>query len=144
MKKQSLYDQVDGSYHPTPKQTEAVLRFLPKLEKRGFKAGRVVVPPRQPGQLRQLPYFVYNKVVDEFVQALYANGFVFPFNWQDWRTRHHVDRRLVRHARFQTVRKLLCAHVRADRFCEGHLAAVIEDGFIPAVLRRLEELDAKL
>lgn len=139
MKKQgeSLYSKVDGKYRPSPQQIEAVLRFLPKFEKRGFKAGRFVTKPGC------LPYFDYAAVVNQFTDALYANGFVFPFNWSNWRTRHHTGAKLLRQAGLQTIRKLLCSHVRADRFCEGHLGAVIENGFIPAVLRRLQELNVK-
>jgi hypothetical protein len=35
---------------------------------------------------------------------------------------------------------LLTTHSRKDRFCEGHLAAMFENGHIVALLRRLREL----
>jgi hypothetical protein len=38
------------------------------------------------------------------------------------------------------VRKLLTTHIRADRFIEGHLAGVLENGHIVAVLRRLRTI----
>lgn len=39
-----------------------------------------------------------------------------------------------------TLRKLLTAHVRADRFSEGHLASVLESRHITAMLRRLKRI----
>ena len=35
---------------------------------------------------------------------------------------------------------LLTAHARNDRFCEGHLVAMIESGHVAACLRRLRDL----
>ena len=36
--------------------------------------------------------------------------------------------------------KLMTAHIRLDRFCEGHLASALRDGEFPAVLRQLQRL----
>jgi len=38
------------------------------------------------------------------------------------------------------VCELLTAHVRGDRFVEGHLASVFESGHITAILRRLKQI----
>ena len=43
-------------------------------------------------------------------------------------------------ADFDTVRRLLTLHVRADRFNAGHLGAVARSGHLAAVLRRLRAL----
>ena len=39
-----------------------------------------------------------------------------------------------------TLKKLFTTHVRKDRFCEGHLATMFENGHIVALLRRLKEI----
>jgi hypothetical protein len=36
-----------------------------------------------------------------------------------------------------TIRKHLTLQARKDRFCEGHLAVMLESGHITALLRRL-------
>jgi Family of unknown function (DUF6508) len=50
------------------------------------------------------------------------------------------DPALLAQADLLTLRKLLTAHVRQDRFIEGHLAQMLENGHISAILRRLREL----
>jgi hypothetical protein len=47
---------------------------------------------------------------------------------------------LLSKANLQTLRKLLTAHVRADRFTEGHLAGMIESGHIAMILKRMAEI----
>ena len=43
-------------------------------------------------------------------------------------------------ATLEDCRMLLTAHVRADRFIEGHLLHVFDTGHIVAVLRRVAEI----
>ena len=47
---------------------------------------------------------------------------------------------LLSKANLQTLRKLLTAHVRADRFTEGHLAAMFESGHMTMILKRIAEI----
>jgi O-acetyl-ADP-ribose deacetylase len=54
------------------------------------------------------------------------------------------DPKAIAGADLLTLRKLLTAHVRGDRFTEGHLAAVLEKGHILAILKRLEQIRAEL
>ena len=50
------------------------------------------------------------------------------------------DPSLVASARLTTCIKLITASLRYERFCDGHLGAVIKAGHITAILRRLEQL----
>lgn len=82
----------------------------------------------------------------EFQQALYDNGWIKPFDWGEWQetARAHVeDPAKVESADAETIQKLFTTHVRKERFCEGHLAAMFENGHIVGLLRRLRELSAK-
>lgn len=47
---------------------------------------------------------------------------------------------MVQKANLQTLRKLLTVHVCADRFTEGHLAAMFESGHIAMILKRMAEI----
>lgn len=47
---------------------------------------------------------------------------------------------LVDSAGFDDCRKLLTAHVRQERFCEGHLAAEVLSGAMVRLVRRIVEL----
>jgi len=116
---------------------DALLRFLPGFESTG--AGH--------GEWRfedgVMPFLVTSEAVTEFVEALYEKGWVEPFDWGAWQdtaARYVESPAMVAQADVETIRKLLTTHARQDRFCEGHLVAMIESGHIAACLRRLRDL----
>ena len=118
------------------KNLQAVLKFLPVLEQADFSPGIWI------GGEGQLPYFEYAEVVHDFLRTLGENGFIQPFDWPQWvEGQQLVDNpRLLLNASLQTLRKLLTAHIRADRFSEGHLAAMLESGHIGMILKRMAEI----
>lgn len=90
----------------------------------------------------------YNEPVIQFIEAVYGLTSVIPegFNWPDWQSEaaKYVDNPArLDSADIETCAKLLLVHVRKDRFCEGHLATMLENGHIAAVVRRLKELKEK-
>ena len=89
-----------------------------------------------------VPWFNFDEIVMEFIQVLDDNDWVTPqFDWGEWQesaTRYIESREMVESADAVTIQKLLTTHVRADRFCEGHLASMFENGHIVVVLRRLK------
>jgi hypothetical protein len=122
----------------TPHQIEAILPFLDKFEAKGFSAGTWNSPEGQ------FPWFDFSESVLQFQQSLYDNDWITPsFNWGEWQetAQKYVDSpATIESTDVETIQKLLMTHVRADRFCEGHLAAMFENGHIVALLRRLREL----
>ena len=120
----------------TPDNLQAVLEFLPIFEQPEFSHGEWMI------RNGEFPHFNYTTEVLDFIEALYSNGFIQPFDWMNWEEgKQLVDHReLLRRANLQTLRKLLTAHVRADRFSEGHLAAMFESGHIAMILMRMAEL----
>lgn len=86
------------------------------------------------------PWFEFSDAVSEFQQALYDNGWVAPsFDWGEWQdaAREYVERpEKIGSADAAVVQNLLTTHVRKERFCEGHLAAMFENGHVVALLRR--------
>lgn len=115
---------------------QAVLDFLPIFEQPDFSPGEWIVHPST------VPYFDYTQEVLNFLRALGHHQLIQPFNWPDWveGTRLVENPALLRNASLPTLRKLLTAHVRADRFTEGHLAAMFENGQIVMILKRLAEI----
>lgn len=122
----------------TQKQIDALLPFLDKFEAARFSAGEWHNEPRQ------FPWFNFDEVVMEFVQALYDNEWVTPtFNWTKWQDsakRYVESPELIDSADTTTIQKLLTTHARTDRFCEGHLAGMFENGHMVALLRRLRDI----
>ena len=87
-----------------------------------------------------------NKEVNEFVETLYEEGFIIPFDWPDWQSQaeqFYSKPELLNDADIVTLQKLFTTHVRKDRFCEGHLNCVLEDGHITAILRQLKDIRKK-
>jgi hypothetical protein len=83
----------------------------------------------------------------DFIRVLSSNGFIQPFDRMNWREGEQlVDHpALLPRANLQTLRKLLTAHVRADRFTEGHLAGTFESGQMRMILERMAEIhDSKV
>ena len=116
---------------------DRVLAYLPVFE-------------RQPGELYEVnldvsllnPYS-YAPEVDQFIQALYQEGLVIQFDWTIWQQQaeefiNHPER--VKTADLVTIQKLLTTHVRAERFCSGHLAHTIQTGPLLVILNRLAEI----
>jgi ribonuclease J len=105
-------------------KVEAVFRYLPDLQD-------------DPGRFVEGDDFV------PFIEGLYEAKLVTEFDWMEWTDqaqRYVDDQDLVESADILTIQKLLTTHVRNDRFCDGHLKAMVLDGHIAAILRRLQEL----
>jgi hypothetical protein len=126
----------------TTKQIDAILTFLDHFEAAGFSAGAWETPEGQ------FPWFDFSEVVMEFHKALYDNGWVTPaFDWTEWQdsAKEFVDSpKKIERADVATIQKLLTTHSRKDRFCEGHLAAMFENGHIVALLRQLKVIRGKM
>ncbi len=109
---------------------ERLVAFLPALDQGPFHV--------LSGGYRSL-----NERLVGFYEHVYRSGLIFPFDWSTWA--HGPGADLVAgvgidHADQDAIRRTLTAHVRHDRFCEGHLLAVIERGDMAALVRRLAAL----
>jgi hypothetical protein len=122
----------------TNQQIDALLPFLDQFEASGFSPGTWNSPPGQ------MPWFDFNITVVAFERALYDNGWVTPsFDWTEWQdtAKEYVDSPdRIDSADAETIQKLFTTHIRKERFCEGHLAAMFENGHIRALLRRLRDI----
>ena len=122
---------------------DALLRFLPIFESPGFVFGERY-PPRWLGPKRwRLGFAGLTKLSRQFYKAIYKHHWAIGFDWGAWgdEARSYMeDPDKLRTADIETIRKLLTAHVRADRFIEGHFFRVLESGHIIAILRRLKQI----
>lgn len=126
----------------TARQIDAILPFLERFSAAGFSAGTMKI------ESGVMPFFDSDESVMQFVQTLYDNGWVTPaFNWTEWQesAQEFVESaQKIEKADATTILKLFTTHVRADRFCEGHLAAMFENGHVVALLRRLKVIRSKM
>jgi hypothetical protein len=120
-----------------PQQLDAVLRFLPIFERPGYAFGE------WRGPQGHFPYYAMSRDVEDFIQTLYNQQVIIAFDWMSWHQEvkgYVSDPDALQSADLLTLRKLLTAHVRADRLNEGHLGHVLESGHITAILRRVKTL----
>lgn len=123
-------------------QLDAILAFLPIVERPGFVAGS------WGGGAGQMPFWQPSAEAAALLATLRATGFLVVFDWVAWaaEARRLTDggAAALAEADLPTLRRLLSAHIRAERFVEGTLAARFADGQIVAVLRRLAAIRAEL
>ncbi|MFW5792247.1 MAG: DUF6508 domain-containing protein [Desulfohalobiaceae bacterium] len=53
------------------------------------------------------------------------------------------DPAFIAQADIDRIIRLLTTHIRADRFCDGHLLSVLENGSIVRILTRLEQITSE-
>jgi hypothetical protein len=122
---------------PTKKQIDAILPYLDRFTGEEFSGGTWHIPPGQ------FPWFDFSESVSEFHQALYDHGWIVPFDWGAWQetAMEYVENpEKIGSADAETIQKLFMTHIRKERFCEGHLVAMFENGHILHLLRRLREI----
>ncbi|MHC4280940.1 MAG: DUF6508 domain-containing protein [Planctomycetota bacterium] len=128
----------------TPEGIKKILEYLPKLKDKDSNTGKWHPIEEHDDNTFTLPFYEYSDLVIGFKHTLYNEGFIFPFDWGSWHYGKKLSRNpdLIKKANLLTLRKLITAHVRQDRFCEGHLACVFKSGLIVKILERLQEISA--
>ncbi|WP_347239421.1 O-acetyl-ADP-ribose deacetylase [Phormidium sp. FACHB-1136] len=118
----------------TPDGLDRILAFMPMFER----------PPSSLYEVRpdlsMMDPYIYSPEFTQFIQALYRENLVIDFNWVAWKdeaNRYFENPTELESADLETLQKLITTHVRADRFNSGHLAQMVENGQILAILKRL-------
>jgi hypothetical protein len=78
---------------------------------------------------------------------LYEEGFIIDFDWPKWQDQaeqYYSKPELLKTADIVTVQKLLTTHIRKERFCDVHLACMIKNRHISAILHRLKDIRCKM
>ncbi len=86
--------------------------------------------------------FETSRVVIEFEKRAYDNNLIVNFNWMEWEEgRKIVESETKDFSGLDkyTLCKLLTAHIRNDRFCDGWLISRFADGTILNILKELSE-----
>jgi hypothetical protein len=119
---------------------DGLLQFLPALQNREPLYWRV-------GTWGDMPSVVSTDTARRLLTYLHENIVLPDFDWQAWQDQAigYLDYRIrLETADLPTLRKLLTAHVRADRFAEGHYDSILENGFLRDVLERVAVLSEVL
>lgn len=123
---------------------DEVLAWLPRFTHAGFHAGQWAGGEEHAPGVRTMPWVDYTDDVLEFIRQLYDLQVVAPFDWGSWTQERGRelwdDPERLADASLEECRMLLAAHLRADRFTEGHLLHALESGHIVTILKRVESL----
>ena len=100
--------------------------------------------------LVQIPTVVFNdkqcfrqehESIGRFVELVYEDDWIIGFDWTSWDEGREIAADLTRVATADmlTIRKLIAALVRNERFCEGALQDAYERGLITAIILRIKD-----
>lgn len=126
---------------PTPRQIDELLEFLPRL------AADQCAPVQEWGGGEKdakgayvMPWPRYESVVTEMFEAAGQDCWMdFDYVPQE-AGRMLEDPAVVRRASLDQIRTMLTYCVRGERFCDGHWAAMIEQGHVRRLLERLKDI----
>ncbi len=79
--------------------------------------------------------------IGRFVELAYEDDWVIGFDWTSWDEGREIAADLARvaSADMLTIRKLITALVRNERFFEGALQDAYDRGLITAIILRIQE-----
>ena len=134
---QKLYDK---SIEVPQESIDKVLSFLPYFSD-NQKFTKDSCGELENGVL-SIPYIDYSDKVLEFLKILYSTDFIVNFNWAKWDEGREIisNNELIKQSDLLTLRKLLTAIVRNERFCEGVLIDAIENETIRIILESINKL----
>ena len=123
------------------KGLDELISLIPELESYQGSFGEHDF--RKEGNTLHMGPFNYSPLLDNIVHSIHEAGLQITFDWPSWQDeaeRICNEPGELEKADLETIRKLLTLHLRKERFCEGHLAAVCECGLMLSTLRRLKTL----
>ena len=120
------------------------LSWLPALAAADFEPGHVSGgEPVEPGMLNW-PHITLAPQARAFIACLHDTQVIADADWSSWLEHGgralYDDPEVLARATLEQCRMLLIAHVRADRFTDGHLLSILHDGHLVAILTRIREL----
>ena len=129
---------------PTLDDIDELVAFLPKLYADGFEAQKEMRIEDYPDGSVSFPHAIYDPLVHEFMQKASQDC------WCDFEYSRATsgqplnDPAHVAIASIDEIKSMLTWCIRGERFCDGHVGAMIEEGKIRMLLERLIVLREKL
>jgi hypothetical protein len=132
----------DDSTRPSQADLVWLIGHLERFEQPGMRFGEWHSRERTSRTGSDWWYWSPSKEVNDFLKGLHQHHLIIPFDWTNWDRLEHYKARpdAIDTASLEDCLKLLTAHVRSDRFVEGHFASTLESGDMQRLLRRIREL----
>jgi ADP-ribosylglycohydrolase len=126
---------------PNIHDIEALLEYLPYFQDQNNQFYQVINKPPQ------FPYLSYSETVDKFRQDLYHLNMIIDFDWTQWigEGKKYIDNHeLLATTDITVLQKLFTSIVRSERFSEGLLGDMIDNGIILDLLVRLKGIRGEI
>jgi hypothetical protein len=84
--------------------------------------------------------------LETFSAVLHGTGFIYPFDWMKafrGKEQKVMNGGEIASATLYGLRRIFTYHIRAERFCEGHMAEITRTGTLAFMLARLQGLQRK-
>ncbi len=126
---------------PSKENIKNLLKYLPIFNTPAYSAGERKIEEVD-GTTTIWPYS-YNETVENFMNSCYKEGFIYSYDWPGYSKKAaEIEKRKPPYegASLFELCKILTGHIRNERFCEGHISCVVEDGSMSELLGRLEQI----
>jgi len=130
--------------YPTTTEIDAMVAFLPTLYAENadlvvdWKGG-----PKDKNGVITVPYPVYTQVVQEFMAAASQECWTDFDYVRNYGGTMLQDEAAIRNATIDDLKSMLTSIVRGERFCDGHWAVMIQQGYVRRVLERVRTIRAE-
>jgi uncharacterized protein DUF6508 len=126
---------------PTKIEIERLLAFLPKLSSPDFNPIKKWGGGNKSSDgVIQMRFPIYDPTVDEFMTEAYKECWQDPAYPQKDVLKMLKNPSFINKSTLFQIKSMLTYIVRGERFCDGHWAAMINNGHVEAVLERLGKL----
>lgn len=123
---------------PTENEIDELLKFIPLLSDPGFSPIKNWKGGKKPDGTIQLGYPEYHELTEEFYGVVTE---FFTCQYDPVTAGSMIkDPSFISKADLNQVMQMLTFCVRGERFCDGHWASMIEEGYIQNLLERLAQL----
>ena len=125
---------------PDTNQIKELVQFLPLLYRNGFEPIKKWGGGKEKDGVFVMPWPEYEEDVEMFFRATSQE------HWCDYEYSPEEaqkmldDRQSIESATLEEIKTMLTFCVRGERFCDGHMGAMIREGKIELILKRLNEL----
>lgn len=124
----------------TPRQWSGLFSLIPKIERTNV-FGSIVESKLQPDGSYTFPYWEEHEIVSRVSEILYGELNLPPvYDWMKWEEGSTLLRSGsdLKTLDMVTLCKLLTCIYRTDRFSEGHVISMFNDGTILRLLKALQ------
>ena len=125
---------------PTEKEIDELVQFLSRLYADGFSPTKQWRGGETNNGVMTMPWPEYEKVVNDFFHVASKKCWCDDQYASKETSKMLENEELIGRASLSELKTMLTFCVRGERFCDGHMAAMIESNKIRKILERLREI----